>query len=268
MFRKLFAKRLSKVIAVTAVFGLLVFLNPQGLFHPVRSGLVGITYPFQKIFYFFSLKAANVKDFLASIGELKNENENLIEENQKLLAENAALRDMKRENAVLREQLQLIPRDKFDLESAEVLSQDASGSANWMLVGKGSASGIKQGMPVIVSDGVLIGKVDEVFPGSSKVIFITNPQNAITAIDNETEAKGIIKGEYGLGMVFDMVLQTDVIKTGDEVVTSGVSGDTPRGLLIGKIQEVSPSEDRLFQQAIVTPAARFSKLEVVFIIKK
>ena len=267
MFRKFFAKRLSKVILITAVFGLLVFLNPHNFFNPVRGGLLRITYPFQKIFYFFSIKVSGTRDFVSSIGELKRENEQLVKENQKILAENAILRDMKRENAVLRDQLQLAPRNKFDLLSATIISQDAYSSGSWIMVDKGSSDGIRQGMPVIVSDGILVGKVDEVFPGTSKVVLITNPQSVVTATDSETEARGIVRGEHGLGLVFDMILQTDVIKTGDEVVTSGASGDVPRGLLVGKIQEVSPSEDRLFQQAIVSPAARFSKLEVVFIIK-
>jgi rod shape-determining protein MreC len=87
-------------------------------------------------------------------------------------------------------------------------------------------------------------------------------------VDVETEAKGVIRGEYGLGLILDLVSQTDIINGGDTVATSGLSGDFPRGLLIGKIQETKSTPDKLFQQAVVLPRVKYSKLDMVFILKK
>lgn len=268
MSKVFFSTKLFKVIIVILVFGALVFLNPVGFFNPVRSVFSAVTYPFQKTLYFLTYKATQLTDFISSIGELKQENEKLSKENQQFSAENVMLRDMKKENALLREQLDLAPRDKFNLEAAEVIGQDSQGLGNWLVIDKGRKNGIEKDMPVIVSRGILIGKVDEVFLGSSKVLLATNPQSAINAVISDTEAKGIVKGEFGLGLLLDMVLQTDIIQEGDEVITSGIGGNVPRGLLVGKIQEVRSSEDRLFQQAVVTPAIKFSKLRVVFVVKK
>ncbi len=267
MPKNFFSTKLFKVILVAAVFGLLVFLNPYNLFNSTRSVFFGITYPFQKSFYFLSYKINQFNGFVSSIGELKRDNEELIRGNQKLSAENAMLRDMKKENAVLREQLDLAPREKFELRSSLVTSQDSHGFGNWLAIDKGKRDGIEKGMPVIVSDGILIGRIEEVYSGRSKVILITNPQSSVNAVVGDTNAKGIVKGEFGLGLVLDMVLQTDIIQEGNEVVTSGIGEDIPRGLLIGKIQEVRSSEDRLFQQAVITPLVKFSKLRVVFVIK-
>jgi rod shape-determining protein MreC len=251
MFNRFFKTKLSKVILITATFGLLIYLNPYNYFYPFRLVFFKVLYPFQKIAYVISLKAGNTKDFVASIGELKKENDKLIGENQKLLSENAMLRDMKRENSVLREELKLAARGKFNMESAEVISQDVFGPGNWIVISKGSNDGLRQGMPVIVSGSIFIGKIDELFPGTSRVILATNPQSSINVIDTETEAKGIMRGRYGTGLIFDMILPTDVVKRGDEVVASGIGGDVPRGLLLGKIQEASYSDDRLFQQAFL-----------------
>lgn len=268
MSRNFFQTKIFKVVVVMAVSGLLVFFNPSGFFNPVRSVFGAIAYPFQKTLYFLAYKTTQFTDFISSIGELKKENEKLSRENQQGLAENALLRDMKKENMLLREQLDLAPRDKFDLETAEVIGQDPQGLGNWLVIDKGKRDGVEKNMPVIVSKGILIGKVDEVFSGNSRVLLVTNPQSAVNAVISDTEAKGIVKGEFGLGLLLDMVLQTDIIQEGDEVITSGIGGSVPRGLLIGKIQEVRSSEDRLFQQAVITPATKFSKLRVVFVIKK
>jgi rod shape-determining protein MreC len=267
MFRKITTTKLFKVMVAIAVFGLLVFFNPGKIFNPVRLVIFGAYYPFEKTFYFLSLKISDTKDFLSSIGSLKEDNKELIMENQKLLAENAMLRDMKSENALLREQLKLTPKQKFNLENALVIGQDSYGLSNWIIIDKGSSNGIKSGMPVIVSDGIMIGKIEEVYPKSSKASLLTNSQSIINAVVSGTETKGVVRGEYGLGIILDLVLQTEVLKIGDEVITSGIGGNAPRGLLIGKIQETRPSEDRLFQQAVIYPSAKFSELRLVSVIK-
>jgi len=267
MIRKFTSTKLFKVVLAIAVLGLLVFLNPKGFFNPFRSVLFRIYYPFEKTFYLMSLKISDTREFLSSIGGLKKENKELIVENQKLLAENAELRDEKSENVLLRNQLKLTANKKFNLESAFVIGQDSYGLNNWIMIDKGTSSGIKRDMPVIVSDGIMIGKVEEAYSSSSRVGLLPNPQSVINAVVSGTETKGVVKGEYGLGIIFDMVLQTEVLKTGDEIITSGVGGNAPRGLLIGKIQEVRPTEDRLFQQAVIYPLIKFSELRLVSVIK-
>ena len=267
MQSKFFSTKLFKVIAIIAVCGLFVFLNPYKIFNPIRSVAFNISRPLLGSIRFISFKLSEYRDFIVSIGELKKDNERLFKENQGLLAENARLKDVKNENNLLREQLGLIPKNKYNLESAFVIGQDFIGSENWIIIDKGEKNNIRKGMPVIVSNGILIGKIGEVFSRTSKVLLITNPQSSINAVVGETGVQGIAKGEFGLGLLFDMVLQADVIKAGDEVVTSGIDGNMPRGLLIGKIQSIRVLNDGLFQKALISPSAKFSKLRLVFVIK-
>jgi rod shape-determining protein MreC len=266
--QKFFTPKLIKLVVVVAICLLLVFLNPRGLFSGVRFFFLTVAHPFQKTFYILGEKTGNTYDFLGSIGELKGENQKLEKENNSLAAEIAQLKDEKKENDTLREQLGLLPRDKYDLEAGYVIGQDPQKLGSWLMIDKGSASGIKPDMLVIYSDGILIGKVKEVYPYNSKVELLTAASNAVNAMDQETNAKGIVRGEYGLGIVLDMVSQTDTINQGDTVVTSGLGSNIPRGLLIGKINEVKTSEDRLFQQAIIIPRVKYSNLDLVFVIKK
>ena len=209
----------------------------------------------------------NIKEFAGEIGQLKNENENLRKENRELLASIAMYEDIKKENDNLREQINILPREKYDLVAAFLVSRDSSGTENWIEIDKGSDDGVAPGMPVIVSKSIIIGRVYEVGAKNSKIMLLTNPKSTLNVITLEKEAKGIVKGEYGLGVILDMVLQADSINAGDKVVTSGIGGEIPRGLFVGTIQEVRPSEDHLFQQGILIAPIQISKLQMVFVIK-
>lgn len=267
MPKKFLSPKIIKFFSVAAICFLLIFFNPKGLFDPVRKIFFEISYPFQKTFYIAGRGIEEGASFLGSIGEMRKENEQLLKENDSLAAQVASLEEAKKENDTFREQLNLVPKDKFNLEAGFVIGQDPQSLGSWITIGKGSSDGIASGMPVIVSDGILIGEVAEVNPHSSKISLLTDSASAVNVSDLETGAKGIIRGAYGLGMVMDMVAQSDVLNEGDTVVTSGLGGDVPRGLLVGKIQEVKVSSDKLFQQAIVIPRIRYQKLDVVFVIK-
>jgi cell shape-determining protein MreC len=41
----------------------------------------------------------------------------------------------------------------------------------------------------------------------------------------------------------------------------------PKGLLIGRLQDVRPTADKLFQQAVIVPQVQYSDLDIVFVIK-
>lgn len=207
-------------------------------------------------------------EFLGSISYLRAENERLVKENSSLISEIADLRQEKKENENLREQLGLIPKKKYDLEAAYVIGQDPQKLGSWLIIDKGSSSGIEKGMPVIVSQGIIIGRISETYLSSSKIELLTNSSSSINASDLETSSRGIVKGEFGLGVILDMVAQTDVLNIGDEIVTSGLGSDVPKGLLIGKIQEIKTTQDKLFQQALIIPSVKYSSLDAVFIIKK
>ena len=268
MSHKFFTRKFYKFLAIIFIFLGLVFLNPKGIFNPLRAFVIKITYPFQKTFSLTGKSLADSWRFLSSISAVKYENEKLLKENFSLLSELTMLRDQKKENENLRVQLDLIPKDKFNLESSFVIGQDPQGLGSWILIDKGASKGIQVGMPVIFSEGLLVGKVEEVYANSSKVSLLSNAESAINATDLETGAKGILKGEYGLGIILDLVSQKEAINVGDTIITSGLGSDIPKGLLIGKIQEVRFSEDKLFQQAIVNPNIKAGNLEVVFVVKK
>ena len=121
MPRNFFASRLFTFLSIIAFCFLLLMLNPQNIFSPVRNFLFTIFYPFEKIYYYSGTKIRDTLDFVGSISKLRDENEKLIRENISLEAKLATLGDEHKENEFLRSQLGLIPKDKFQLESSFVL---------------------------------------------------------------------------------------------------------------------------------------------------
>lgn len=260
--RKFIKTKIFLAIIIFCAVWVFVWLGPGWLVAPLRAGIITSALPFQNIFSTTAFQLRDTFHFFLSIGELKNENERLEKERVRLLADNAKLADVSKENEELRRQLELLPREKFSLKSAEVIGRDV----NWLYINSGSFDGLQKGMPVIVNAGVLIGRVAEAFPYSSKVMLISNQESLINGIAIDTDARGIVKGEYGLGLLFDAVLQSDVLKAGDTVVTSGLGGDMPKGLLIGTLQEPRFGSDRLFQQAPLVSPVKLDRLRYVFVI--
>ncbi len=267
MPKKYLSSKSVKLFLMVGFCLILIFFNPGNIFSPIKKTFFWIAYPFQRSAYSIGSGFAEIFYFLGSISDLKKENEKLIKENNSLASQITSLTAERKENELLRQELDLMPKDKFDLETALVISQNYQKTGSWIEIDKGMADGLEIGMPVIVSDGILIGKISEVFGGKAKVNLLFDPESFVNVADLETGAKGVVRGEFGLGLVMDLVDQGEALKQGDAVATSGLGGNVPKGLLVGNIQEVRVSEDKLFQQALIVPRVKYSQIESVFVIK-
>lgn len=255
----------AAVVAAVLLFGL--FFQPRFIMEPLRVVVATLVWPAQGLLATLAFEVRDAFSFLTSIGDLKQENDRLTRENIRLSAENARWQSVSGENEELRKELELLPRGTFDLQTAEVIGRDAAGLGNWLTIDQGLLQGVVTGMPVIVYGGVLVGRVTEVFPKSARVMLLTHPESAVSAVTVEGGAQGIVKGEYGLGLLFDMVLQDAALGSSDHLVTSGLGGELPKNLLIGTAQESRLSSDHLYQQSSVVSPVSFDTLRYVFIIK-
>lgn len=249
-----------------SLFAVALWYQPTFLTKPLGFLSATLLRPVQGFFAPIAFEIQDVTAFFGSIGDYKKQNEHLEKEKMRLLAENALLRDSEKENEYLRKEIGLLPRDKYELSAATVIGRDTSGLGNWLQIDRGKNAGVEPGMAVIVEAGVLVGRVDEVYPFTSRVKLLSNAESIINATSVDTDAEGIVKGEHGLGIVYDMVLQSDALKNGDTVVTSGLGQQTPKGLLVGTIKDVRLTDDTLFQRATIQSPVRFERLRYVFIL--
>lgn len=262
-----FQTKFFKVVIVVALCVAVIVLSPVKFFAPFRSALFFIFSPIQKVAFTTAHEFVSIKDFLSSIGKLKKENEQLLKENNELLAKKSEMEEIGRQNEMLRQELNLLPREKFNLIGARVISQDFYGQGDWIEIDRGTKDGVEKEMPIIIDSGALVGIVGEAYPTASKVLLVNNTESSINVVDSETDSKGIVKGEYGLGIILDMVLQSEGLNKGDKVITSGIGKGLPRGLLVGTVSDIGASADKLFKRAIISSPVDFSKLQFVFIIK-
>lgn len=264
---QIFRSKSTFFIFILAVAFFLLFLNSRNYLNFPRDILYYFTSPVQRIFKESSDKIKNFSQFLQTIKDIDQENEILKKENKKLTAEIVDLKELAWENKLLRNQLDLSPREDIELISTFVIGKGSQELGQYFIINKGKRDGIKKNQAVIASSGILVGKVVETLSDTSKILLITDTNSSISAIIQETRASGIVKGEHGLGLIMEMIPRDEEINFGETVITSGLEGFFPKGLLIGKIKETISSSSSIFQKAIIEPAVNVGELEMIFIVK-
>lgn len=194
------------------------------------------------------------------------------DENVQLRRENLSLRE---ENGELREAAASIPRLSTLLQfkqsipprmmAAQVIGRDSSNLYRAIVLNKGERDGVRPEMGVVTPVGV-VGRVIKTGPVSSVVLLMTDPHNAITGIVQRSRDEGIIEGTpQGRARIKYLPLLSNV-RVGDRVVTSGLTGGFPRGLVVGTLVSIDKEEGALFQSAEILPETDVSKLEEVLVI--
>jgi rod shape-determining protein MreC len=121
-------------------------------------------------------------------------------------------------------------------------------------------------MAVVSAPGVMVGVIDEVYPQSSRVKLLSHPESVIPGRIAGQNTRGIVRGEYGLGMMLGMISQADTVKNGDSVVTDDLERNIPSGLLIGTVESLQPSPDHLFLESTVVSLIRSDSLRFVSVL--
>ena len=157
---------------------------------------------------------------------------------------------------MLREALGLGLRNEFRLELAEIIGKDAD--RNSIIIDKGLESGISEGLFVITSQKVLVGKIEEVHQNYSRVLLIFDKESFFEAKISGGGASGLIKGLGGSRVLFDLIPKDKEIKEGDLIVSGK--------FLIGSVKKVEKIDVNPFQKAEISPLLNISNLDEVFIV--
>lgn len=192
------------------------------------------------------------------------DNRQLIDENRTLRAVLTQSDEVRLENKRLRLLLDFKEAQEIDTLPARVIAEDASSWFRTVLIDKGGEQGVTEGMPVVVAEGV-VGRVVRSSPRFARVLLITDASSAIASLLQDNRARGVCRGQGDL-LAFDFVLRQEDVSVGDRVVTSGMGGVFPKGLVVGHVKSVDRQEFGLFQTIAVTPAVDFSHLEEVLIL--
>lgn len=151
------------------------------------------------------------------------------------------------------------------LVTADVVALDTSSYLRWIIINRGARDGIQVGNPVI-SDLGLVGRVEDVAANASWIRLAIDPGSTINARLQDSRAEGTVSGQLQGGLLMDLIPQETAVKPNDLVLTSGLGGDLPSGIVIGQVTSVHRQPAALFQQADVRPTVDFNHLEIVSVI--
>jgi len=158
---------------------------------------------------------------------------------------------------------------QYEYVPAKIIASDPNSWFMEFTINRGANQGIVLNSAVVNEDG-LVGRIIEVYPNSSKVLSIVDPQSAVPVVAQRSRDNGIAGGgidpytnEPEIRMSY---LQNDAdLVPGDTVVSSSLMGIFPMGIVVGEVKEVV-REDSSEKYAIVTPSVDFAHLENLLVI--
>ena len=149
--------------------------------------------------------------------------------------------------------------------AASVIGEDGSPWFKTIMIDRGSADGLRDGLPVIASDGI-VGQTVKVAAGSARVLLLTDNASSIAGLVQRSRARGVVKGKGNDRCSLDFTLHEEDVKVGDVVVSSGMGGVFPKGLPVGEVSMVKKGEYGIFQSVELRPKVNISRLEEVLVI--
>ncbi len=191
---------------------------------------------------------------------LKRELEHLRAEQVRLTEENLRLKRMAQLGEVAR-------TTEHHSLPAEVIAGDASTWSRTFLLRGGAEDGVRPN-DVAVSSAGLVGRIMEVTPHTSRVLLITDARSAVDCLVQRSRAAGIVVGATENTCRMKYVAASHDLTVGDRVVSSGLGGVFPKGLLLGTVISVSKDTTEPFQRVMVLPAADLNRLEEVLILSQ
>lgn len=195
-----------------------------------------------------------------------------LDEYKDILVENQLL---KKDNQELQSQLDFKKESirDFDPIPASVIAR--SPETKWfsqLTINKGKKHGVKADMAVITGEG-LIGKIQTTSAVTSTVRLLSGFDHStkIHALVPEAEVYGLIEGDDSENQDVLQLKQIPYdaeISEGQMVVSSGMGGVFPRGLVIGEVKKVEIDRDGLTQTAYINPSADLYDINHVSVVDR
>ena len=271
------------------------FLKQHGLWVLFAAAVLSVALAVMSVLSANSSPLANLAGIVVSpfragytaVANWFNDLQNYYKDTTDLEAENAAL---KRELARMQEEIRLAKadreenklfrklmdlteqrRDLSDLEAAMITEHAVTNWTSSLTLNKGTSLGVEVGDCVIDETGALVGIIDQAGTNWSTVLTLVDTDTSLGAQVFRTKELGVAQGDFSL--MLENRLRLDFLPAdcrllpGDLVVTSGLNGYYPSGLVIGSVEEILVDDSGAASYAILAPAVEFDALTEVFVIK-
>ena len=232
----------------------------------LRTGVNTVVTPPEKALHQGGLSVRGIWSSYIDLIGVKQQNEALQAENQRLQMEQAALAEDARQGERLQELLAFKQHYVDTTVPAQVVGTGGTDHGRVLYIDKGAEDGIAADMPVITPDGI-VGRVREVMAHTSQVLEISDPTSAAGVLLEQTRTRGILRGDNVGHAEIVNLMPDDRIQPGQLVLTSGGDQIFPRGLPVGVVDRVVPDVDNQpLVDVILKPAANLGRLEEVLVV--
>jgi rod shape-determining protein MreC len=194
----------------------------------------------------------------------RSENEQLQQTVRRLSLLNSAYEQARQENLRLRRLVSMSESVGYHSIGARVIARSPSFLSNVLYIDRGSADGVRMDAPVLSGDGI-IGRTVIVSRHQSQIQLITNGDASAGAMLEKSRTPGVLRGTGNPLLDLNYVSNTEPVAVGDIVLSSGLDGIYPKGLVIGKVAKLQKGKD-VFQSIKVEPVMDFIHLEEVVVL--
>ncbi len=258
------------LIAFILLIGIFVLLSPEikqsPQFNIIEKPFLSVTGFIQSGIAAVSGGISSVWNGYINLVNVQEENAALTEEVKRLRSEIIYLTEKAATGDRLSELLNLKVSPVINVAAARVIAKDP---ANWyeaLVIDKGESEGIKPGMGVITTEGV-IGRIVRTSPHYSRVLLLSDRNSAVAGLIQRTGYEGIVEGQQGKVLSLNYIMTDADVQNGDIIITSGTDGVFPRGIMIGRVNTVEKPQNRLFQSVKLIPEANLPLVREVVVIK-
>jgi rod shape-determining protein MreC len=267
---------------VFVVLGLLLLVfNEAGYLAPAENVFHYVLDPLQRVFSSVVGVTGDLFQTVRDVRELRIQVEDLQAQVDALTVENVRLREYEAEVQQLRAMLnfvsdypisaplgaEVVSREAYDIYPyGEVVGTEPNPYLRYVTINVGAQQGVEVGMPVVSRGAGMVGRIAQVGPRTAKVQLLVDTESAIAALLQTSRVTGLVAGQADGTLRMEYLPQEESVSVGDIVLTSGLGGFMPKGLVIGQVTEVQQMDYALFQSAVVRPAVDFSRLELVLVI--
>lgn len=227
-------------------------------------------------YYVFEKPIKDGTEFLTSYANYERSSHELRlleEEISKIARIKEEMKQIKKENEELQALLDMRhTMTDYESKTANIISRDEAGWHNYLTIDLGSLDGVETNQAVVNHEG-LIGKIYHVSDHTSIVKLIT-AEDGLSKVSlkivQETNIEAMLE-RYDANLMYFEVTALDAnteIAVDSAVITSGLGGVFPNGILVGRVSEVVSANNRLGKIVYVKPAADFSDINYVSIVQR
>ena len=256
LFKSRRFKLISGIIALLLAGALICAANGNG--ETAQSSVIGIIFTpanwaaskiSRGISYVFG-EASGHSDYLKKIDELEKQVGSL--QNQLRDYEN-----LQKQNALYKDALGLKEENpEFNFVEANAISRDAADIFGSYTIDKGSLSGIQEGNAVLYGN-YIVGIISKAYPSYSVVKTILDPDFSVSAYEIVSGEISYVTGDAALAAdgkcKMANLASTASVTYGSIISTAGISGNIPKGLIIGTVEEINEETTSIAHYAVIKP---------------